>query len=203
MPRKSPWQTLPQQHAVTVIRSTRRQQPLPQHLEQVIIDKAQGNPFFLEELTRAVLEHGGTAIEVPDTIQGVLSARIDRLPDAAKRLLQTASVLGREFAPTLLKEMWERSDTFPALQDHFGQSGQQLPGCGFPIAHLLAFFHAGTGMGLHLLAAPLRTHDLSEVVRLHPELRSGDVLVADRGFCSYAHLALLVHAGVHAVCRMP
>src|SRR5215468_662377 len=90
----------------------------------------------------------------------------------------------------------------PVLQDHFGQSSQQLPGCGFPIAHLLALFHAGTGMVLQLLAAPLRTHDLSEVVGLHPELRPGDVRVADRGFCSYAHLALLVQAGVHAVFRI-
>jgi hypothetical protein len=90
----------------------------------------------------------------------------------------------------------------PALQKHFGQSGKQLPGCGFPVAHLLALFHAGTGLVLQILAAPLRTHDLSEVVRLHPELRSGDVLIAARGFCSYAHLALLVQAGVHAVFRM-
>ena len=72
----------------------------------------------------------------------------------------------------------------PALQEHFGQPGQQLPGCGFPVAHLLALFHAGTGLIVQILAAPLRTHDLSEVVGLHPALRSGDVLVADRGFCS-------------------
>src|SRR5919198_5248183 len=93
------------------------------------------------------------------------------------------------------------SDT-PALQEHFGQPGRQLPGCGFPVAHLLALFHAGTGLVLQILAAPLRTHDLSAVVGLHPELRPGDVLVADRGFCSYAHLALLVQAGVHAVFRL-
>jgi hypothetical protein len=48
----------------------------------------------------------------------------------------------------------------------------------------------------------LRTHDLSQVVQLHPELRPGDVLVTDRGLCSYAHLALLVQGGVHAVLRM-
>jgi hypothetical protein len=90
----------------------------------------------------------------------------------------------------------------PALQEHVGQPGKQLPGCGFPVAHLLALFHAGTGLVVQILAAPLRTHDLSEVVGLHPDLRPGDVLVADRGFCSYAHLALLVQAGVHAVFRM-
>ena len=95
--------------AVTVVHSTRQQQALPVPLEQVIIEKAQGNPFFLEELTRAVIEHGDLQKEVvlPDTIQGVLSARIDRLPEAHKRLLQTASVLGREFAPRLLEAMWD------------------------------------------------------------------------------------------------
>jgi hypothetical protein len=93
------------------------------------------------------------------------------------------------------------SDT-PELQDHFGQPGGQQPGCGFPVAHLMALFHAGTGMVLKMLSAPLRTHDLSQVVRLHPELRPGDVLVTDRGVCSYAHLALLAQRGVHAVVRM-
>ena len=93
------------------------------------------------------------------------------------------------------------SDT-PELQEHFGQPGGQQPGCGFPVAHLMALFHAGTGMVLKMLSAPLRTHDLSQVVQLHPELRAGDVLVADRGLCSYAHLALLTQSGVHAVFRM-
>ena len=46
-------------------------------------------------------------VAVPDTIQGVLMARIDRLPDTAKRLLQTASVLGREFSLRLLGTLWE------------------------------------------------------------------------------------------------
>ena len=90
----------------------------------------------------------------------------------------------------------------PARQEHVGQPGRQLPGCGFPVAHLLALFHAGTGMVLRVFAAPLRTHAMSQVVALHPALHPTDVLVGDRGFCSYAHLALLVQAGVHAVFRM-
>jgi tetratricopeptide (TPR) repeat protein len=111
---------LPQQHAVTVVHATRQQKPLPQRLEQVIIDKAQGNPFFLEELTRAVIEHEDTitSIDVPDTIQGVLSARIDQLPEEHKRLLQTASVLGRTFSPTLLAQLWEgKAPPAPLLAD--------------------------------------------------------------------------------------
>ena len=93
------------------------------------------------------------------------------------------------------------SDT-PALQAEFGQPGGQKPGCGFPVAHLMGLFHAGTGMVLRMLSAPLRTHDLSQVVQIHPDLRPGDVLVADRAFCSYAHLALLANRGAHAVLRM-
>ena len=90
----------------------------------------------------------------------------------------------------------------PELQDHFGQPGGQLPGCGFPVAHLMAMFHAATGMILNVLAAPLSTHDLSRVLSLHPELQPGDVLVTDRALCSYAHLALLSQRHVHAVLRM-
>src|SRR5262249_36748691 len=48
----------------------------------------------------------------------------------------------------------------PALQARFGQPGNQKKGCGFPVAHLLALFHAGTGLLLEVAAAPLRTHDL-------------------------------------------
>jgi DDE family transposase len=90
----------------------------------------------------------------------------------------------------------------PALQVAFGQSTVQRPGCGFPVARLLGLFHAGTGVLLKLIVAPLITHDLAQVQAVHPSLQSGDVLVADRGLCSYAHLALLVQAGVHAVLRV-
>jgi Transposase DDE domain len=90
----------------------------------------------------------------------------------------------------------------PALQAAFGQPTTQRPGCGFPVARLLGLFHAGTGVLLKLVVAPLLTHDLARVQAVHPCLQEGDVLVADRGLCSYAHLALLVQAGVHAVLRV-
>jgi hypothetical protein len=57
-------------------------------------------------------------------------------------------------------------------------------------------------MVLRVFAAPLRTHDMSQVVDLHPELHPADVLVGDRGFCSYVHSALLVQGGVPAVFRV-
>jgi IS4 transposase len=88
------------------------------------------------------------------------------------------------------------------LQSHFGQPKKQQPGCGFPVAHWLALMHAGTGMLTAMLAAPLRTHSMSQVVELHPQLAADDVLLADRGFCSYAHVALLCQRGVHALLRI-
>ena len=90
----------------------------------------------------------------------------------------------------------------PQLQNAFGQPGQQAPGCGFPVAHLLTLFHAGTGLLLRTIAAPLRTHDMAQASQLHAQLSPGDVLIADRGFCSYAHIGLLLQAGLHAVFRL-
>lgn len=92
------------------------------------------------------------------------------------------------------------SDT-PELQAHFGQPSAHAKGCGFPVAHMLALFHAGTGLLLRSLAAPLRTHDLRHAAVLHPEMAEGDILLADRGFASFAHLALLFLRKMHAVFR--
>ena len=59
------------------------------------------------------------------------------------------------------------------------------------MARILALFHAGTGLLLEVLAAPLRAHEMAGVGGVHPALGPGDVLVGDRGFCSFAHLAML------------
>src|SRR6516165_1464318 len=90
----------------------------------------------------------------------------------------------------------------PALQAHFGQPGNPAQGCGFPVAHLLALFHAGTGLLLEVAAAPLRSQDIAGIAGVLPLLAAGDVLVADRGFCSFAHLAMLIARGAHAVFRL-
>jgi Transposase DDE domain len=90
----------------------------------------------------------------------------------------------------------------PELQEHFGQPSNQSPGCGFPVAHLLALFHVGTGRLTEIRTAPWCTHDLSGVARLPPRLGRDDVLRGDRGFCSVADLALLAARGVHGVVRI-
>jgi hypothetical protein len=88
-----------------------------------------------------------------------------------------------------------------ALQNHFGQPGNQRKGCGFPVAHLLALFHAGTGLLLKVVPTPLRTHDMRHAAIMHAELAAGDILLADRGFASFAHLALLLLRNMHGVFR--
>jgi hypothetical protein len=89
----------------------------------------------------------------------------------------------------------------PELQEAFGQPGAQQRGCGFPVMHLLGLFHATTGLLLNLVGAPLRTHDMSRVARVHPDLEAGDILLGDRGLCSFVHLALLAARGVFGVFR--
>jgi predicted ATPase len=107
---------LTDQESQTLMRAVLRRAEMPDHLLPVILSKAEGNPFFLEELTRSVVERPDVA--VPDTIQGVLMARIDRLPEDHKRLLQTASVLGREFSLPLLTAVQEEDqDLTPVLAD--------------------------------------------------------------------------------------
>lgn len=90
----------------------------------------------------------------------------------------------------------------PPLQAHFGQPGGQRPGCGFPVAHMLALMDAHSGFLHEMILSPLRTHDMKHAADLHPGLRPDDIVLADRGFCSYAHLALISRANLHTVMRV-
>jgi hypothetical protein len=90
----------------------------------------------------------------------------------------------------------------PELQRHFGQPGGQRKGCGFPVAKWLALFDLSTGMLLRSATAPLRTHDMAQAPAVSRALEPGDLVLGDRGFCSYAHLALLLRGGLHAVFRI-
>lgn len=87
----------------------------------------------------------------------------------------------------------------PELQTAFGQPTGQKPGCGFPIAHLLVSFDASMGMLLEAIPAPLYTHDLRDVPHIHGHLQPGDVLIGDKAFGSWTHLALLQSAGIHGL----
>jgi class 3 adenylate cyclase/tetratricopeptide (TPR) repeat protein len=105
---------LSSQDSLQVLQSVAAARDLPEPIATKIIDKAEGNPLFLEELARAVaMTQGGDTITfgMPDTIQGVLQARIDRLGEAPKRMLQTASVIGREVPLWILRAVWARPES--------------------------------------------------------------------------------------------
>lgn len=87
------------------------------------------------------------------------------------------------------------------LREHFGQPGGQTAGCGFPSAHWLALVHFGSGLFQKVITAPLRTHDLNGVAQLHPELEAGGVVLGDRAFGTFGHVALLVLKGLHGIFR--
>ncbi|MCK5103390.1 MAG: AAA family ATPase, partial [Cyclobacteriaceae bacterium] len=92
---------------------------IPVQLQQLIIKKAEGNPFFIEEVTKSLVETGVIQksndtytlqcsldqIQIPDTIQDIILSRIDRLEEKAKEALQLASVIGREFTVRLLNRI--------------------------------------------------------------------------------------------------
>jgi hypothetical protein len=137
-----------------------------------------------------------------------------RLPRALLDRLQRA-VTGALEAATAVRpsERWHGHRVFlldgsgfsmpdtPALRAHFGQPTGQAEGCGFPVAHLMVRFDAYTGYLLGTEALPLNSHDLAGVPAQHAALGPGDLLVGDRAFASYAHLALCQSRGVHGVFR--
>jgi adenylate cyclase len=100
-------------------------------LRQLVLRRAEGNPFFVEELTRYLREYGlvvpgvaGATLarelaegEVPATVHDLLTARIDRLPEPLKRTLQLAAVLGREFSLPLLEALGDGGEELRANLD--------------------------------------------------------------------------------------
>lgn len=102
---------------------------LPPKVRALILLKAEGNPFFVEEVIRSLLDDGLVIrqddhwvatkdivnIAVPDTLAGVITARLDRLDDTSKRVAQTASVIGREFSYDTLSDVYEGEDDIDAI----------------------------------------------------------------------------------------
>lgn len=81
-------------------------------------------------------------------------------------------------------------DVLP-LAKRFGYPPNQKPGCGFPVPKLLGLFDAASGMILEAVFLPIHGHEARQIQQIHPRLGKGDLLLGDRGLCSYVHLALL------------
>jgi hypothetical protein len=90
----------------------------------------------------------------------------------------------------------------PQLRKVFKRPTGRLKGPGLPVPKVLGLFDAMTGLIVEAMAFCLFVHEASKVWLLHPLLAAGDLLVGDRGFCSYAHLALLSGRGVLGLFRI-
>jgi class 3 adenylate cyclase/tetratricopeptide (TPR) repeat protein len=117
-----------------LIRNLLAIEDLPARVEGLILDKTEGNPFFVEEVTRALIDVGAVvrdprsgrwratpeigAVHIPDTVQGVIIARIDRLDEEVRQVLRVASVVGRSFLYRLLKAV---SDAGVRLDDDLSE----------------------------------------------------------------------------------
>jgi class 3 adenylate cyclase/tetratricopeptide (TPR) repeat protein len=120
-------QPLGEDEARTLVANLLHVEDLPEHVRRLILEKSEGNPFFVEEVIRSLLDGGLVVrdndrwratraindIAVPDTLVGVITARLDRLSDDSRQIVQAASVLGRHFA-------------FDTVADLFGPANGQL-----------------------------------------------------------------------------
>jgi len=108
---------LPTKSSADLVRAMLEEGEVAPELRELILNRAAGNPLFMEEFTHTLLENGSiqkkdnqyvlsrkpSEIHVPDTIQGIIAARMDRLDENLKRIMQVASVIGRDFAYRILQ----------------------------------------------------------------------------------------------------
>jgi class 3 adenylate cyclase/tetratricopeptide (TPR) repeat protein len=132
---------------------------LPAHQRKSIIGRASGNPFFLEEIIRSLIDAGAVEwdpgsgrwqatnvideLQLPETVQGVVMARVDRLAHEAKQVLRTASVIGRSFLFRVLGAVgepgWKLEGDLDRLQAvDFIREKQRLPELEYIFKHALA-----------------------------------------------------------------
>lgn len=94
------------------------------------------------------------------------------------------------------------SFSMPDTQDlvaYFGLPPGSKPGIGYPTGKAMALLDYATGMFTKLLPVHQFTHDMRGVIALHPSLKTGDILLGDAAFCSFAHVCLLTRLGVDAI----
>ncbi len=149
-----------------------------------IVARGDGNPFFLEELTQTFDEADGDqgAASIPDTVQAVLSSRIDRLDRAHKQLLQMCAVIGARIPHALLQHVAELdADMLEAGLDHLQAAGFLLRSREARM-RLYRFRHAltqdvayqsllrGSREALHARLADILERDFADIVDGHPEV---------------------------------
>jgi tetratricopeptide (TPR) repeat protein len=107
---RSAVERLPAQLAASLVKEAARGVPLPEETVRTLVEKTDGIPLFIEEMTRTVLE-GGAVASIPVTLQELLLARLDLLPSRRKELAQLGAVVGRDFSLAQLAAITGREDT--------------------------------------------------------------------------------------------
>jgi class 3 adenylate cyclase/tetratricopeptide (TPR) repeat protein len=132
---------------------------LPTYIQQTMVAKADGNPLFLEEIVRELIESGALVqetatgrwqvtqqvekVSVPDTVQGLINSRIDRLDENLKRVVRRAAVIGRAFLFRVLNAVLEEERELEGQLDQLEnieliREKQRLPELEYIFKHALA-----------------------------------------------------------------
>ena len=124
---------LPDQALLEIVRGMIGPIDLPVSLRELILQKGAGNPFFTEEVVRALVDAGAIqqdvsgewqivqsteTVELPDTIHGIIISRIDRLLETDRRVLQVASVVGATFSPPVVDGVYPYGDLEESVRTH-------------------------------------------------------------------------------------
>jgi hypothetical protein len=150
---------------------------------------------------------------LPSTQTGGFCTARRRLPDATLEKIgaQMANQLERNLpsAELWLKRRVKIVDGTTASmpdtdenQEAWPQQRSQKPGCGFPLVKLVGFFSLGSGALLEMAEGSLRQHERLLARQLWARLDPGDVVLADRGLCSYLDLSEIARLGADAVMRL-
>ena len=195
--------TLRPEDTAQLVRNLLHVAELPEDLKGRIMERAEGNPFFLEEILRSLIDEGvlrregdrwvaGQRLErlaMPDTLRGVIAARIDRLPEDAKATLQHAAVVGRFFTRRMLAALAEPEQDLdravaPLLRTELIREFARLPEPEY------IFKHALTHEAAYASILAERRRVLHERVAAHLEETVGDR--------SDEHAAVLADHWLHA-----
>ena len=128
---------LPQESGTEVIGSILGNADVDATLIRFVLQRTDGNPLFMEELTRTLLENGSIRVEsgrygldktadttkVPETIHGIIAARMDSLEDDMKRVVQLAAVIGRDFAHRVLQSITGQKEDLDASLETLQEMG--------------------------------------------------------------------------------
>jgi adenylate cyclase len=226
---------LPDDLSQAMVRLLLARSDLPESLQRAIIERAEGNPFYLEEVIRTLIESNLLTQEagrwvvnrdapdlearvrsaLPDTLIGVLAARIDRLPEQPKRVLGVAAVVGRNFSRQVLMELiGDRAALDGALaeleRDGLIESGEATWGPTYSFRHVLthetaynmllqrrrAQLHGEIGAVLERLHRD-QIDDYAALLAYHFE-RSTDEVSANRYAMQAGRAALRIYANREA-----